>query len=196
MKSAICVLGIGTLVAAAACGKSLTGPSLSTTTTSLPPVAAPPQPVTVTGNIIVRSVTPASGSTVRVRDCGAFPTARDGNRAAHSMYICSDEPGVTVEVLVDQDISDAIVTVDFANETGACGRATTRPLTLTGGSRTVVTTSRFNMYTTTPYMEKEYITCALPTVTTQAVVGLRRPASETPLLAPVESAHQVTFTWQ
>ena len=196
MKSAICLLALGALVASSACGKSPTGLSPSAPTTSLPSAPAPPQPVTVTGNIIVRSVTPESGSTVWVRDCGLFTTARNGNRAAHSMNICSDEPRVTVEVLVDQDIPDTVVTVDFANETRVCGRARTQPLALTGGRSTVVTTSRFNMYTTTPYMEKEYISCGLPTFTTQMVIGLRRASSDVPLLPPEQSAYYVTFTWQ
>ena len=195
MKSVICSLAIGALVAASACS-SPTGPGFSAPTTSLPAPPAAPQPVAITGNIIVRSVTPESGSTVRVRDCGPFTTSRPGNRAAHSMNICSDEPGVTVEVLADQDIPDAIVTVDFANDTRVCGRARTERLPLTGGQRTRVTTSRFNMYTTTPYMEEEYISCELPTVTTQVIVGLRRASSDTPLLPPEKSAHYVTFTWQ
>ena|SRR5688572_8820381 len=196
MKSSICLLAIGAIVASSACGKSPTAPSLSATTTALLPAPAPQQPVTVTGNIIVRSVTPASGSTVGVRDCGPFTMARDGNRATHSMNICSDEPGVTVEVVVDQNIPDAVVTVDFANETKVCGRAKTQPLALTAGSSTVVTTSRFNMYTITPYLEEEYISCGLPTVTTQVIVGLRRVSSDTPLLPPEKSAHYVTFSWQ
>lgn len=196
MKSAICLLAVGALVAFPACGGSPTGPSLPAPTTSLALPPAPPQPVNLTGKIIVRSITPESGSTVLVRDCGSFTTARDRNRPAHSMNICSNEPGVTVEVLVDQDISDAIVAVDFAFEKEVCGRARTQPLALKSGISTVVTTSRFSMFTTTPYGEPEYVSCGLPTSTTQMIVSLRRASSETPLLPPEESPHYVTFNRQ
>ena len=196
MKSAISLLAIGALVALPACGGSPTGPSLPAPTTSLASPPAPPQPVNLTGKIIVRSITPGSGSTVLVRDCGSFTTTRDRNRPTHSMNICSDEPGVTVEVVVDQDISDVIVAVDFADEDKVCGRARTQPVALKGGMSTVVTTSRFNMYTTTPYAEPEYVSCGLPTSTTQMIVGLRRALSETPLLPTEQSAHYLTFNWR
>ena len=196
MRSAIYLVAIGALVASSACGHSPTGPSISAPMTPVTSVPESPEPVNVTGSIIVRSVTPASGSTVRVRDCGTSGQMRDGSRPAHFLNICSDEPGVTVEVAVDHDISDAIVTVEFADGDRTCGRAKTEPFTLTGGRSAVVTTSRFNMYTTTPYLEMEYVSCGMPASTTQMIVGLRRASNPALLLPPEELAHQVTFTLQ
>jgi len=90
------------------------------------PAATPGPTSTISGEITITSISPAPGATVLVRAC-----------ASGSARFCADHPQLTIDVVVDQDIPNASLTVAFDR----CGFARTPVTSLTAGSRTSLTTS-------------------------------------------------------
>ena len=142
-----------------------------TTPTSLPPPR--PDPTSVSGEITIASISPEPGATVHVRPC-----------AEGSPRFCADHPQVTLEVLVDQDIPNAVLTISF----GGCGSAWTAVTSLTAGVRTPLGTSVIDLSDDGPLHDGSDATlfCELPAVSTRMFVSLWRSGQPaTPLLTRV-----------
>lgn len=123
------------LVLVASCGQSATRPT---------PITANPS---VTSEIIVGEVTPASGGTLVLHDCGL---AR----------LCTDQLRTTFEVLVPVDIPNASVIVSLRRGAVPCAWAFISR-TLSAGNRTSFTTSSMEV----AYDEEGRPLCSLPTET-------------------------------
>ena len=141
-------------------------------TTPTPPPPPPPGPgaTNVNGEITIASISPEPGATVHVRLC-----------ADESTRFCADQPRTTFEVLVDQDIPDAVLTVNF----GGCGSARTPVTSLTAGVRTALSTSVIDLSGDSPLHDGSAATlfCELPAVSVRTFVSLWRSGQPaTPLL--------------
>ena len=108
------------VLAAVVAGCGGTDAASPTAPSPMPAVAAPPavpprepNPV-VNGDIRVASLTHPSGSTLSVRDCGAFFTGGGS-------HICNDEWRGAFDVIVDRDLSNMVMTVHFMGDSGRCG---------------------------------------------------------------------------
>lgn len=139
-------------------------------TTPTPPPSPRPDSTSVSGEITIASISPAPGATVHVRPC-----------AEGSPRFCADHPQVTLEVLVDQDIPNAVLTVSF----GGCGSAWTSVRSLTAGVRTPLSTSVIDLSGDSPLHDGSDATlfCELPAVSARTFVSLWRAGQPaTPLL--------------
>jgi hypothetical protein len=86
--------------------------------------AAPSRTVPpVSGRITIANAQPASGATIRSRDCS--------NSGGES--ICTDELQLSFDVVVSHDLADATLTVDFLNDKGSCGVMYISRLALSAG---------------------------------------------------------------
>lgn len=141
-----------------------------TPTQPSPPAATPDPTSTINGEITITSISPAPGATVLVRAC-----------ATGSARFCADHPQLTIDVVVDQDIPNASLTVAFDR----CGFARTPVTSLTAGSRTSLTTSVVDLSDDGPLHDgvgaARY--CEFPAATARVIVSLWRSGQPvTPLL--------------
>ena len=150
-----------------------------TPTEPSPPVPAP-GPSTITGEITITSMSPAPGATVPVRPC-----------ATGSERFCADQPQMTVDVVVDHDIANGVVTVSF--ERCAIGR--TRVTTLSAGRRTSMSISTLDLSDDGPLHDGvgAALLCALPAATTTMTVSLWRSGEPARALLTREFANGYTF---
>ena len=150
------------LIGLAGCGRTPTQPS--------PPPSQPPAPtpVTVNGEITIASISPEPGATVHVRFC-----------ADDSPRVCADQPRATFEVLVDQNIPEAVLTVNF----GGCGSARTPVTSLTAGVRTALSISAIDLSDDSLHDGNPTLLCELPAVSVRTLVSLWREGQpRTPVL--------------
>lgn len=143
------------------------------------PSPLPPAP-TVSGEITITSISPGPGATVPVRAC-----------ALGSTRFCADQPRLTVEVVIDQDIPDGSLTVQFDR----CGYAETPISALTAGSRISLTTSVIDLSDDGPLHDGvgARLFCELPAVTTKTNVRLWRAGDAVGPLLAREFANTYTF---
>ena len=146
-----------------------------------PPVAVPQE--TIAGEITITSISPRPGATVPVRPC-----------APGSTQVCADSPLVTLDVVVDQDLSDALLTVSF----DGCGLATTPLASLIAGSRMSLTTSVIHLSDDGPFHDGVGATlrCELPAVTGRIFVSLWRSGQPARPLLTREFENAYTFGLQ
>jgi hypothetical protein len=143
---------------------------------------APPPPA-AQGDITIRSIEPASGARLAVRECEWY-----------SWYVdmCADRAPMTFDVLYRGSVSEAVVTAGFYKNVSRCGIAysgTPGP-SLGGGSESV----SFTVSMISLSDEYNRLLCPLPATTTRLVVQLwerGRPAA--PLLTK-EFVHTYTFS--
>jgi hypothetical protein len=173
-----CARHFGTALVALVCLTACNGagPGLAPTGPGPTPTPAP----TITGEITIMSISPEPGATVPEHACGPGSTR-----------FCADQPQVTFDVVADQDIPNATLTVSF----GLCGSARTPVTSLTAGSRMSMSTSRVELSDDGPLHDGvgAALYCDLPAVTTRMIVRLWRSGnSVTPLLTR-EFEHAYTF---
>jgi hypothetical protein len=134
------------------------------------PASSPPS--TVNGEITITSISPAPGATVPVRAC-----------APETTPICSDEPKLTLEVVIKQvneDIPNAVLSVRF----GQCGFWSTPVGSITAGSRLSLTTSVISLSDHEgPGGAPAPPLCEFPAITAGIVVSLWRAGQ--PLAPPL-----------
>jgi hypothetical protein len=181
------LVALSAFAAGPACGSS---DALITAPTSVtgPPVAVPPELPTVFGSITLTSATPPSGSAVEVYDCDPNRSA-DRARTSHAVGLCNQHLQLTFEVVVDQDLPDAYLFVDFLSARGHCGYAST-PATLLAAHRRISLTTDFIVLSEDPNVP---IPCALPATTTRVVASLRSRASGGRALLEREFDQAYTF---
>src|SRR5688572_9949789 len=127
-------------------GRSLNRPTAPTT--SLPAAAVPSPPPTpavavpspsprpaVTGDITLHSITPASRTTLGVRECTDGPLTR----------FCTDDLRIDLSVLVDRDVDNARITAVFMDGNRMCGFALSPETALTAARRTSFVASRVSL---------------------------------------------------
>src|SRR5688572_12046386 len=146
-----------------------------------PPVAVPEE--TITGEIRITSISPQPGATVPVRPC-----------APRSAQVCADSPLLTLDVVIDLDIPDALLTVSF----DGCGLATTPVTSFTAGSRMSLTTSVIQLSDDGPFHDSVGATlrCELPAVTARMFVSLWRAGQPARPLLTREFDNAYTFGMQ
>ena len=151
---------VGSLTAAvmilASCGGSPIRPSDG--------AGNPPPPPPPLGEITVNDVTPGSGATLRMRDCG--PSG-----------LCNDQLKTTFEVLVRSDIPDALLMVSLSRGGSPCAWTWLRT-TLAAGDRATFSSSSIRMVLD----EEGRLLCPLPFETTRLVFEVRGSSPIAPLL--------------
>jgi hypothetical protein len=156
-------LGPALIALAFLTGCDSTGRTVTPTQPSQPSTVETTTP-TVTGEIIITSISPEPGTTVPVRACAPGTT-----------MICADEPKLTVEVVIDgidEHIPNAVLSVRF-DECGYWGTAV--PSTIAAGSRLSLTTSVISLSDHEgPAGAPAPAHCELPAVTSGIVVSLWR----------------------
>lgn len=164
------LVALSAVAAGPACGSS---DALITAPTSVtgPAVAVPPQLPTVFGSIALTSATPPSGSAVEVYDCDPSRSA-DRARTSHAVGLCNQHLQLTFEVVVDQDLPDAYLFVDFLSDRGQCGYGST-PATLLAAHRRISLTTESIVLSEDPNVP---VPCALPVSTTRVVASVRARA--------------------
>jgi hypothetical protein len=159
MKRARC-LPIAIMALASVTGCDSIGPELAPTQPSSQ-APAPGPAATVNGEIIITSISPAPGGTVRARAC-----------APGSARFCADQAQMAFDVVVDQDIPNAVLTVSFER----CAIASTPVTALSAGQRIAMSTSVLDLSDDGPLHDGvgAALFCALPAVTTTMTVSLWR----------------------
>ena len=174
-----------TLIAVAfltACDADSSRPVL-TQPSPTPPVVSPIPPTVhwpVHGQIAIASITPTSGAIVPVRMC-----------EPGSQRFCADQPQLTIDVAVDQDIANASLTVSF----GRCAFGRTPGFSLAAHIRRSLTISVLDLSDDGPLHDGvgAKLFCPLPAETGHIIVNLWHPEEpRTPALTS-EFANTYTF---
>ena len=160
-------------------------------TQTSPPAPTAPLPPTNVGNgtVSIGSISPASGSVIRVRNC---PPAG----AATLTTLCTDLVRASIDVRVEADTPTSAVIVGFYDGARRCGVAYASGRTFPAG--VVVSLDVATVYLSTEASEGNGSTleqpCALPvTTTTLAVQLFGRGSALMPVVAR-EFAQSYTFT--
>ena len=155
-------------------GCSGTTRPVSPTSPTASPTATSPASQTIGGFIAVAGVTHPSGSTLTVHRCEQAFTGIAGD------HICKDDWFVAFDVVLDRDVSDAVLTVFLEDGRERCGETLITGQNFGAGrSRLVSTTS--SLYLT--YEPEGYddlrVTqrCTLPRTTNRMVVQIWNPHS-------------------
>ena len=141
----------------------------------------PPGPNSaLNGEITIASVSPAPGATVPVRPC-----------AQGSARFCADQPQVILDVVVDQDIPNAVLTVGFQR----CAMGTTPVTALSAGRRISMSISTLDLSDDGPLHDGvgAALFCGLPAVTTTMTVSIWRSGAPARALLTREFANGYTF---
>lgn len=148
------------VIALAACSDTVTspvGPSGSAGAPFSPPPSPPPPPE-ITGNIVVRSISPEQGTTIIARNCSFarpdFP------------YLCADQLRLAFDVQVAQDVPQGVLSADFTAAGSTCAHASER-VALTAGTPTTISMQGAEISS-----DGALFRCALPAETTRMVVRL------------------------
>ena len=161
-------------------------------TQTSPPTPTPLPPTNVgNGTVSIGSISPASGSIIRVRNC---PPAG----AATLTTLCTDIVHASIDVRVEADTPTSAVLVGFYDGARRCGVAYASGRTFPAGVTvsldiaTVFLSTEMNEgIGSTPTLDQP---CALPVTTTRLAVQLFRQGSpQMPVLAR-EFAQSYTFT--
>ena len=151
---------LAAVIALAACNgtvESPVGPSGPAGTSSTPPPPPPPSPE-IAGNVVIRSIAPEPGTTIVVRNCnGAGPPLT---------YLCADELRLALDVEVDRDVPNGVLSADFTAAGSTCAHASER-VALTAG-----TPATISMQGAEISSDGALFRCPLPADTTQMVVRL------------------------
>ena len=134
-----------------------------------PVASAPLPPAATAGNITLVSLTHPAGSTLFVDDCGPSWTGIAGS------HLCNLEWRAAFDVVLHEDLSDAIVTVSFYNGSERCGDIYVSAQSFAANRERPVSTSSPLYFTYEPegYDNLTVIQrCSLPTTTTRFVVQL------------------------
>lgn len=145
------------------------------------PIPAAPAPP---GQITVRSIAPASGATLAVRECPYYPSSFNLN----FWEMCADPVLMIFDVEFEREVTNAVVTAGFYSGSQRCGFAASQTAPLKTGSR-----ASFDAQVILMSDEVNRLLCTLPAETTRMVVQLwerERPA--TPLLTE-EFPHSYRF---
>jgi len=157
------------------------------------PMATAPSPVsppTRTGQVSLRSIRPASGATLLMRDCTWEPETSGGNT-----QICSTEPRLTVDLEFDGDIN-ATLTAYYYRGSQICAVSWGR-FQGTSGSAEMNSISLTDVHRPDEVLTTTANRCTLPIVTHQVVVKVVERA-EIRLTNPLQLtsepfAHTYTF---
>lgn len=139
--------------------------------TPLPQIPPPPPVPEVFGDLMLRSISPEAGATVLARPC-----------AEGSARFCAEPLELSVEVVVDRDLEDLMLTVKFDR----CGIASSPTFSLTSHTPAVIKLSRVDLSDDGPAHDGvgAALLCELPAVTRQVMVSLWRTGQpRAPLLA-------------
>jgi hypothetical protein len=140
-----------------------------------------------TSKITVRSIAPASGATLPVRECPYYPSSLNLN----FWEMCADQLQMSFDVEFERDVTNAVVTAGFYSGAQRCGLATSQSAPLQAGSRASFETKVILLSD-----EVNRLLCALPAETTRMVVQLwERDRPATPLLTE-EFSHTYRFAEQ
>ena len=164
------------LASVAGCG----GSDRALTPTQPSPPSGGAGSTNVNGEITMAAIRPDPGATVHVRPC-----------APASTRFCADQPQATFDVLVDRDIPDAVLTVNF----GACGIASTSVTALTAGRRTPLTINVIDLSDDGPFHDGigAALFCDLPAASGRMLVSLRRSGQPATSLLTREFAYSYAF---
>ena len=145
-----------------------------------PPSNGPVPPSGIHGEITITAISPAPGATVPVRAC-----------APGSTRFCADQPQLTLNVVVEQDIPSALVTVGFDR----CATATTPSTSFTAGVRTELRASLLQLSDDGPNHDDvgAALYCQLPATTQQTIVRLWRTGHPATPLLTREFSNSYTF---
>lgn len=136
---------------------------------ALPPLPSAPSSQ-LSGDLTIRSITPAPGATLTVTEC---TVAGSGFK-----YMCASQLQITSDVRLSHDIPDAVLTVSFYSDKGRCGTLSSGAFSLTAGATTSISGSGVDFSTEAGDLE-----CQLPVTTTTMRIGLwARNDPATPLL--------------
>lgn len=168
-----------------ACGGSGGLPTGPSPAVMPPPVPSPVPPVpAATGDITIRSITPATGATLRVREC-------ENGGIGFFVSTCADQLRMTFDALIDRDIPNAVLTASFYDRQLRCGSAYSSRTALAAGSRAALSTS--DLVFSYEADDRTLVQpCPLPSTTTRIVVQLWGTSPATPLLTR-EFAATYTF---
>jgi hypothetical protein len=143
------------------------GPSSLIAVAPSPIAPAPTSPQPLGGEIRLVTVTHPAGRTLLLEECGPSWT---GIRGTH---LCNDEWRGTFEVLLDDDLTNAIVTVSFFDGDERCGLIYVPDHTFAAGRERLVSTSTAIYFTYEPegYDSPALVQrCEVPRTTTRLVV--------------------------
>lgn len=172
-------------------GPACAGPSgLVTSPTAIQSHSAPAPPdlPAISGRITLTSATPPSGATVEVYDCD--PSRSLGrSRPHHVVGLCNQQIRITFDVVVDRDLPDAYVAVEFIGERGQCGVAWTTPTSVFAGRETSVAVEAI-VFSDDPNVS---VHCVLPANTTRLIASLRAKTFGDRVLMAQEFAQAYTF---
>ena len=146
------------------------GEAIPTSPSAPPTVAAPPPPVPARGEISLISASVPPGATLTVRECqpDEFGIIR----------LCTEELRMTFAVLLDRDVTGALVQVVLASDSQGCAFALSAPATLIAGTQAEITASVVNLFVADDIEPiGSFTPCALPASVTRMVVTLRTRTS-------------------
>ena len=139
-------------------------------TAPTPTTSGPVVPSTAAGWAIrLTAVTPSSGTTLTVHDCGPSWSGLVGR------HVCTEDWRGVVEVVVNRDIANAVAIIAFVGSSGRCGEIYVPDLSFAAGQEQVVSTSTalYMTYESEPGDNATVVQrCGLPTRTEQVVVEL------------------------
>lgn len=176
MNSKRHAIALFALVLTACDGREGLGPSPPPLSRTPPPPSVP----AVFGELTLRSVSPEAGATVLARAC-----------AEGSTRFCADQLDITIEVVVDRDLEDVVVTVRF----DGCGFASSPTFALRAHVPAPIKLSRIDLSDDGPMHDGvgAALFCDLPAVTRQVIVSLWRTGQPTAPLLTRDFAREYTF---
>ena len=121
------------------------------------------------GQVTVAAVTPMSGSTLKVHDCGPSTSGLTGT------HVCTEEWKATLDIVVDRAVPRAVVTVTFEGSAGRCGVAYITDLSFAAQRSQRINTASALFMTYEPEGADEVAIarfCSEPARTTRMVVEL------------------------
>ena len=140
------------------------GPSRMTPTapsaSSAPPPVLPVPSGTGSGTMTIRELSPSPGTTLTVSDCAGTPTARR----------CAEQWRSTVDVLVDRDMTNAVLVMTFYEGDRLCGLSANTADLVRAGIPETFALSSIHLSSGSPSLTNN--PCQLPTRTTRIKVEL------------------------
>jgi len=106
-----CAFVVALAFAAAGCGDSVARSPVAPSPTPLPAVPSPPPRGPGSGTLTIREFSPNPGATLTVSDCTGSSSARP----------CAEQWRSTIDVLVDREMTYAVLVVTFYDGDRLCG---------------------------------------------------------------------------
>jgi hypothetical protein len=152
-------------------GKAMpTSPSAGMPPTAPAPSPPPTPDAPARGEISLISTSVPPGTILTVREC---PPDEFG-----IIRLCTEDLRMTFAVLLDRDVTGALVQVVLANDSQGCAFALSAPATLIAGTRAEITASVVNLFLANDIEPiGSFTPCPLPASVTRMVVTLRTRTS-------------------